>query len=164
MSRPHDARLLLAKEIAGNVADPEIPVLTLDDLGVIRDVVVGDKGVEVTITPTYSGCPAMRMIELDIETALAKAGFDPVSIKTVLAPAWTTDWMSEAGRAKLKDYGIAPPARHSGRRALFGDDKVCCPQCGADRTEEISAFGSTACKSLRRCQVCREPFDYFKCH
>jgi ring-1,2-phenylacetyl-CoA epoxidase subunit PaaD len=164
VSRPQETRLILARQVAGNVADPEIPVLTLDDLGVIRDVALGDNGVEVTITPTYSGCPAMRIIELDIETALVKAGFDMVSVKTVLSPAWTTDWMTEAGRGKLKDYGVAPPASNTGRRALFGDDKVCCPQCGSEQTEEISAFGSTACKSLRRCMVCREPFDYFKCH
>jgi ring-1,2-phenylacetyl-CoA epoxidase subunit PaaD len=149
---------------AAEVVDPEIPVLTIADLGVLRGVDVRDGHVEVTITPTYSGCPAMNMIALEIEVALAKAGIAGASIRTVLSPAWTTDWMTADGRRKLKDYGIAPPAQGGGRRALFGEEVVACPHCGSNDTRLISEFGSTACKALWRCQACREPFDYFKCH
>ena len=149
---------------AAAVVDPEIPVLTIADLGVLRDVRVGADGtVEVSITPTYSGCPAMTVIALEVELALARAGFDKARVTAVLSPAWTTDWMSEEGRRKLAEYGIAPPARRAGRRALFGIETVACPRCGSEDTEEISAFGSTACKALRRCRSCREPFDHFKC-
>jgi len=153
-----------AWDAAATVCDPEIPVLSIADLGVLRDVSVHDGRVEVAITPTYSGCPAMNMIALEIELALARAGIDGATVTTVLAPAWTTDWMSEAGRAKLKDYGIAPPVAASGRRALFGALEVACPQCGSTNTEQLSEFGSTSCKALWRCKACREPFDYFKCH
>ncbi|XUM20117.1 1,2-phenylacetyl-CoA epoxidase subunit PaaD [Bradyrhizobium oligotrophicum S58] len=153
-----------AWEAAASVADPEIPVLTIDDLGVLREVeVVGDR-VEVAITPTYSGCPAMNMIALEIELALERAGFREASVRTVLSPAWTTDWMSEEGRRKLLEYGIAPPQPASGRRALFGVAEVTCPQCGSVDTEQLAEFGSTSCKALWRCRSCREPFDYFKCH
>ena len=163
---PLDAETLRSAvwNVAGAVADPEIPVLTIADLGVLRDVRVIDKRVEVTITPTYSGCPAMNMIALEVELAVVKAGLGPVAVKTVLSPAWTTDWMSEDGRRKLREYGIAPPARGAGRRALFDIEKVACPNCSSPDTGEIAAFGSTACKSLWRCNACREPFDYFKCH
>ena len=150
--------------VAATVVDPEIPVLSISDLGVLREVRVTATGVEVAITPTYSGCPAMNMITLEIETALAKAGIAPVTVKTILSPAWTTDWMTQEGRDKLRAYGIAPPAKGGGRRALFGEDTVACPQCGSTKTSEIAAFGSTSCKSLWRCDACREPFDYFKCH
>ncbi|ABD08333.1 Phenylacetate-CoA oxygenase, PaaJ subunit [Rhodopseudomonas palustris HaA2] len=153
-----------AWDAAATVVDPEIPVLTIADLGVLRDISVNDGRVEVTITPTYSGCPAMNMITLEIETALARAGIGDASVRTVLAPAWTTDWMSAEGRAKLKDYGIAPPQAATGRRALFGALEIACPQCGSIDTEQLSEFGSTSCKALWRCKVCREPFDYFKCH
>ncbi|MFT4276226.1 MAG: phenylacetate-CoA oxygenase subunit PaaJ [Rhodopseudomonas sp.] len=153
-----------AWDAAATVCDPEIPVLSIADLGVLREVRVEQGRVEVAITPTYSGCPAMNMIALEIETALARAGIVDARVKTVLAPAWTTDWMSEAGRAKLKDYGIAPPQATSSRRALFGDLEVACPQCGSLETEQLSEFGSTSCKALWRCKSCREPFDYFKCH
>jgi ring-1,2-phenylacetyl-CoA epoxidase subunit PaaD len=149
---------------AAQVADPEIPVLTIADLGVLRDIAVVDGQVEVTITPTYSGCPAMNMIALEIELALAREGIAKPVVTTVLSPAWTTDWMSDEGRRKLKDYGIAPPQRGGGRRALFGEQQVACPQCGAIDTEVLSEFGSTSCKALWRCKSCREPFDYFKCH
>ncbi|MGL4637726.1 MAG: 1,2-phenylacetyl-CoA epoxidase subunit PaaD [Beijerinckiaceae bacterium] len=161
---PPDALAAVRKAVS-SVCDPEIPVLTLDDLGVIRSVTQADDGnIEVTITPTYSGCPAMKTMELDLMVALAAAGYPDARIITVLSPAWTTDWMSEAGRRKLLDYGIAPPAAKASRRALFGDaPQVSCPQCGSDKTTEISAFGSTACKSLWRCEACREPFDAFKC-
>ena len=147
-----------------SVVDPEIPVLTIADLGVLREVTVRDGDVEVAITPTYSGCPAMNMIALEIELALEREGFRRPKIRTVLSPAWTTDWMSEDGRRKLREYGIAPPLPSSSRRALFGVQEVACPQCGSKDTERISEFGSTSCKALWRCKSCREPFDYFKCH
>jgi ring-1,2-phenylacetyl-CoA epoxidase subunit PaaD len=149
---------------AAQVVDPEIPVLTIADLGVLRDVTVTDDGVEVAITPTYSGCPAMNMITLEIELALEREGIRNPKVRTVLSPAWTTDWMTEQGREKLKNYGIAPPVAGSGRRALFGEQEVACPQCGSLDTEVLSEFGSTSCKALWRCRSCREPFDYFKCH
>jgi ring-1,2-phenylacetyl-CoA epoxidase subunit PaaD len=149
---------------AAAVLDPEVPVLTIEDLGVLRDVQVAEDGaVEVSITPTYSGCPAMNVIALEVELALANAGLAGARVKTVLSPAWTTDWMSEAGRRKLADYGIAPPGKAGGRRALFAIDEIACPRCGSGDTEQIAEFGSTACKALWRCKCCREPFDYFKC-
>lgn len=154
----------LAWAAAAQVVDPEIPVLTIADLGVLRDVTVNEGQVEVAITPTYSGCPAMNMIALEIEMALEREGIRNSKITTVLSPAWTTDWMSDEGRRKLKDYGIAPPVAGGGRRALFGEQQVACPQCGSNATEVLSEFGSTSCKALWRCTTCREPFDYFKCH
>ena len=153
-----------AWDAASQVVDPEIPVLTIADLGVLREVEVHDGRVEVAITPTYSGCPAMNMIALEIEVALERAGFRGSKVRTVLSPAWTTDWMSEEGRRKLRASGIAPPQASSSRRALFGEQSVACPQCGSDKTELLSEFGSTSCKALWRCKSCREPFDYFKCH
>jgi ring-1,2-phenylacetyl-CoA epoxidase subunit PaaD len=153
-----------AWQVAASVVDPEIPVLTIADLGVLREVAVNDGSVEVTITPTYSGCPAMNMITLEIELALEREGFHDSKVRTVLSPAWTTDWMSEDGHRKLREYGIAPPQAASSRRALFGVDQVACPQCGSENTEVLSEFGSTSCKALWRCKNCREPFDYFKCH
>lgn len=154
-----------AWEAAARVCDPEIPVLTIEDLGVLRDVQLDEGGAAVvTITPTYSGCPAMLVMEADILGAMRDAGFDDVTVKTVLSPAWTTDWLSDAGRKKLRDYGIAPPVRtSSSRQALFGKDSVDCPQCGSSNTERVSEFGSTSCKALYRCLTCAEPFDYFKC-
>ncbi|MDB5547048.1 MAG: paaJ [Tardiphaga sp.] len=149
---------------AASVVDPEIPVLTIADLGVLRDVTVHDGRVEVAITPTYSGCPAMNMIALEIELALARDGINGATIKTILSPAWTTDWMSDEGRRKLRDYGVAPPQAGGSRRALFGVEVVACPQCGSNETQVLSEFGSTSCKALWRCNACREPFDYFKCH
>ncbi|WP_282605262.1 1,2-phenylacetyl-CoA epoxidase subunit PaaD [Pelagibius sp. Alg239-R121] len=150
---------------AASVCDPEIPVLTLQDLGVLRDLQLDRDGkVLVTITPTYSGCPAMLVMETEILKALREAGFEKVKVETVLSPAWTTDWLSEAGREKLRSYGIAPPVRaSSSRQALFGKDSVDCPQCGSSDTERVSEFGSTSCKALYRCCSCAEPFDYFKC-
>ena len=147
-------------ELLGSVVDPEIPVLTLQDLGVLRDISVTDGGVKVTITPTYAGCPAMETMRADIEATLSDAGYQQVTVQQSLSPAWTTDWMSENGRKKLRAYGIAPPAnttcgQHAGR--------IECPQCGSDDVKRISEFGSTACKALYQCQDCREPFDYFKC-
>jgi ring-1,2-phenylacetyl-CoA epoxidase subunit PaaD len=145
------------------VTDPEIPVLTIADLGILRDVSVDGDTVNVTITPTYSGCPAMNMIRLDIEAALARAGVK-ARVQTRLSPAWTTDWLSDAARRKLTAFGIAPPEHAASRRALFGETHPVCPRCGSADTELISEFGSTACKSLHRCRACREPFDAFKCH
>jgi len=153
-----------AFQAASEVCDPEIPVLTIVDLGVLRDVSVHDGRVEVAITPTYSGCPAMSMIQLEIEMALEKAGIPGGRVRTVLSPAWTTDWMTDEGRRKLQEYGVAPPKRGGGRRALFGTEEVTCPNCGSADTRVLSEFGSTSCKALWRCQACREPFDYFKCH
>ena len=159
----HDLRQL-AWNAAAQVVDPEIPVLTIADLGVLRDVTINAGQVEVAITPTYSGCPAMNMIALEIKLALEREDIRNSTVTTVLSPAWTTDWMSDEGRQKLKDYGITPPMAGSGRRALFGEQKAACPQCGSLATEVLSEFGSTSCKALWRCTSCREPFDYFKCH
>ena len=149
------------------VCDPEIPVLTVRDRGIIRNVLHHDDGtVEVVITPTYSGCPAMHTIEINLRAALQEAGFDKVKITTVLSPAWTTDWLSAEGRRKLTEFGIAPPAEASmDKKALTGEQRALeCPFCHSTRTEMLSQFGSTACKSLFRCLDCLEPFDYFKCH
>jgi ring-1,2-phenylacetyl-CoA epoxidase subunit PaaD len=152
-----------ALELLNDVTDPEIPVLTIADLGILRDVTTQGDQVQVTITPTYSGCPAMNMIALEIETTLARAGIK-AHIVTRLSPAWTTDWLSDAAREKLAAFGIAPPENNSSRRALFGEAHPACPLCGSEDTAQISEFGSTACKSLHRCRTCREPFDAFKCH
>jgi len=152
-----------AWDAAATVVDPEIPVLTIADLGVLRAVTVSAAGVEVAITPTYSGCPAMGVIGLEIELALSRAGIAPARVVTVMAPAWTTDGLSEDGRRKLLEYGIAPPPR-GGRRALFGEEHVACPRCAVTDTERLAEFGSTSCKALWRCLGCGEPFDVFKCH
>ena len=153
-----------AWQAAAAVVDPEIPVLTIADLGILRSVELDGDGVAVArLTPTYSGCPAVLAIELAVEAALREAGFAP-RIERVLSPAWSTDWISADGREKLRAFGIAPPVEASGSvRALFGETEVACPHCGADDTERVSEFGSTACKALYRCRACREPFDYFKC-
>ncbi len=148
-------------EILQTVADPEVPVLTILDLGIVRDVKIDDEVVEVIITPTYTGCPAMDMISMDIKLKLLENGFKKFKITSVLSPAWTTDWMSEVGKKKLKEYGIAPP--HS-RADDTTDPIIECPQCNSTNTKLISQFGSTACKALYQCQDCKEPFDYFKCH
>ena len=151
-------------DLLATVHDPEIPVLSVLDLGIVRDVKTDGGRLEVVITPTYSGCPAMNTIKTDIENALAEAGYDNAVITTVLAPAWTTDWLSDEGRKKLKAYGIAPPTGTSAnKRALFSTVDVRCPRCGSKETECVSEFGSTPCKSLYRCTICAEPFDYFKC-
>ena len=136
------------------VPDPEIPVLSILDLGIVRDVSVDD-GVTVSLTPTYSGCPATEFIESSVLEALENQGLESIEIKRVLSPPWTTDWISDAGRKKLHDYGIAPPVQ--------SNQSVACPQCASLRTERISEFGSTPCKAAWRCRECLEPFDYFKC-
>ena len=152
-------------QILESVPDPEIPVLTIEDLGIIRDVRIEKDNVIVVITPTYSGCPAMDMIEVNIKAALQEAGISNVSVETVLTPAWTTDWISEDGKRKLREYGIAPPQGSADKRLISGDfDDIPCPHCGSKNTEMVSQFGSTPCKSLFRCKDCLEPFDYFKCH
>ena len=152
-----------AWEAASAVPDPEVPCVTVADLGILRDVAIVDGVAVAKVTPTYSGCPATLAIELAIETALVEAGFE-ARIERVLSPAWTTDWISAEGREKLRAYGIAPPEEASGSKlALFGEVTVHCPRCNSAATEKISEFGSTACKAQYRCTACREPFDYFKC-
>jgi ring-1,2-phenylacetyl-CoA epoxidase subunit PaaD len=142
------------------VRDPELPVVSIVELGIAREVAICNDAVEVTITPTYSGCPAMAHIAAEIQATLAAHGFSEVTVRTALAPPWTSDWLSESGRRKLKDYGIAPPGPASSAQARQW--RVKCPHCGSLATETISEFGSTACKALYRCRDCREPFDYFK--
>ena len=158
-------RTALARSIAASVTDPEVPVLTIADLGVLRDVAVAGDRVTVTITPTYSGCPAVDAIRDDLVLALSAAGFAEVDVRTTLSPAWTTDWMSDEGKRKLEAYGIAPP---TGRAAVRGPIPVRlsirCPQCGSLDTREVSRFGSTSCKALYECRACLEPFDHFKAH
>jgi ring-1,2-phenylacetyl-CoA epoxidase subunit PaaD len=152
-----------ARAVAGSVPDPEIPVLTIEDLGILRDVAVDDRGrVHVQITPTYSGCPAMDAIRADVVEALENEGYADVTVELVLSPAWTTDWMSEEGRRKLEEYGIAPPVPQPDDGPVSLSLTLRCPQCGSPDTRELSRFGSTACKSLWVCNACREPFDHFK--
>lgn len=153
-------------KILEEVNDPEVPVLSVIDLGIVRDVVFNGNQFEVIITPTYSGCPAMDVISMNIRLKLMEYGMKDVRVKQVLSPAWTTDWMSEAGKEKLKAFGIAPPnpKQQVCSTALFADESVQCPHCNSFHTTRISEFGSTACKSLYRCENCKEPFDYFKCH
>jgi ring-1,2-phenylacetyl-CoA epoxidase subunit PaaD len=160
--RRYASRNGAARAVVAGVLDPEVPVLTIDDLGILRDVTVDADGrVEVTITPTYSGCPAMEAITDDVTAALASHSFHDVTVRLVLAPAWTTDWISEAGRQKLLEFGIAPPQPRDGRAVLVALSPRC-PQCGSSDTRELSRFGSTACKALWVCSSCREPFDHFK--
>lgn len=142
------------------VTDPEVPVLSVVDLGIVRDVKIINQEIIVTITPTYSGCPAMNTIEEDIKNCLKIVA--PVKVHTLLSPAWTTDWMSEAGKQKLKEYGIAPPVE--GGTGMFQQPQVSCPRCESQNTKMLAQFGSTACKAMYQCQDCFEPFDYFKCH
>jgi ring-1,2-phenylacetyl-CoA epoxidase subunit PaaD len=149
--------------ILSAVKDPEIPVLTISDLGILRAVECSGDSIRIQITPTYSGCPAMEIIQEDIRSALARHGLKNVEIKQVLSPAWTSEWMSETGKQKLREYGIAAPASHA--CFLSGEDQPeSCPLCFSKNIEMISRFGSTACKAFYRCLDCREPFDYFKCH
>jgi len=158
--------------ILEQVADPEIPVLSIVDLGIVREVKIsnspippkGGGGALITITPTYSGCPAMDMIAMQIRIALLQNGYRNIEITTVLSPAWTTDWMTDKGKEKLRAYGIAPPVGKSFDSKYIEDIKVECPQCHSKNTHLISQFGSTSCKALFQCNDCKEPFDYFKCH
>ncbi len=159
-----DDLLEKAWRVAATVVDPEIPVLTIEDLGILRKVAYGPEGkVQVELSPTYTGCPAVLAIEMATEAALREAGIE-AEIKRVISPAWTTDWISEEGRRKLREFGIAPPAKSSSSKlAMFGEIEVACPKCVSAQTTRISEFGSTACKALYRCENCSEPFDYFKC-
>ena len=154
-------------KILGEVTDPEVPVLTILDLGIVREVKIDNEGIEIIITPTYSGCPAMDAITIDIRLKIAEAGFNKVKITSILSPAWTTDWMSESGKQKLKAYGIAPPTikQQVCNQELFAaNEAIQCPHCDSYNTRRISEFGSTACKALYQCDNCKEPFDHFKCH
>jgi ring-1,2-phenylacetyl-CoA epoxidase subunit PaaD len=154
-------------QILNNVNDPEVPALSVLDLGIVRDVKINEEGIQVVITPTYSGCPAIDMIATNIKMELLANGFHNIKVISILSPAWTTDWMSEEGKRKLKEYGIAPPnpRQQVCRDELFASDEaVQCPHCNSYHTHRISEFGSTACKSLHQCDDCKEPFDYFKCH
>lgn len=153
--------------ILETVTDPEVPVLTIIDLGIVREVRINDGETEIIITPTYTGCPAMDMIAMNIRLALAEQGYKKIKISSVLSPAWTTEWMSESGKEKLKAYGIAPPNPKlvDCDTKLFAEQEaIQCPLCNSYHTKLISQFGSTACKALYQCVDCREPFDYFKCH
>lgn len=155
-------------QLLETVVDPEVPALSVVDLGLIRSVELHDEqSVKITVTPTYTGCPATDVINMDIRMALMEAGFKNIDVQTVLHPAWTTEWMTETGRQKLKAYGIAPPNPQQivcSIDAFQQDEAVQCPHCNSYHTTVISRFGSTACKALYRCEDCREPFDYFKCH
>ena len=146
-------------EILGAVPDPEIPCVSVVDLGIVREV----RDDTVVITPTYTGCPATLPSQTAIRAALDRAGFAQMRIETALSPPWTTDWISDEGREKLRAYGIAPPQKGADRHSVR-DEQAECPRCGSRQTEEISRFGSTPCKALHRCLACREPFDRFKCH
>lgn len=171
-----DARHVTREQVwawLDEVSDPEIPVISVVDLGIVRAVAFEDDTCVVTITPTYSGCPAMQVIAEDVEQALRARGLARLRVDTRLTPAWTTDWMSEAGKAALKGYGIAPPVQQvldiSGlsrgvKRHAIQQPEVACPHCGSMHTQLTSQFGSTPCKALYKCLDCREPFDYFKCH
>jgi ring-1,2-phenylacetyl-CoA epoxidase subunit PaaD len=152
-----------AWQAAASVLDPEVPCVTIADLGILRSVEFEGDVAVAKVTPTYSGCPAVLAIELSVEAALREAGFD-ARVERVISPAWTTDWITADGREKLRAFGIAPPEKASNSiRALFGEAVVHCPKCGSENTSRVSEFGSTACKALYRCNSCREPFDYFKC-
>lgn len=150
----------------GEIADPEVPVLSILDLGIVRNVtIIDDDSVLIKITPTYSGCPAMDLISMQIRMQLMSYGIKNVQVELILYPAWTTDWMTEEGKRKLKEYGIAPPYRKAEKSLdLFEEDHVPCPKCNATHTEMISKFGATSCKAMYRCLDCLEPFEHFKCH
>ena len=149
------------------INDPEVPVLSIIDLGIVRDVKMNDEELEVIITPTYTGCPAMDMITATIKIQLATLGFKKIKVTQALSPVWTTEWMSEEGKRKLREYGIAPPNPRQqvcDQKLFAAAEAVQCPQCNSYHTHRISEFGSTACKALYQCDDCKEPFDYFKCH
>lgn len=147
------------------IPDPEIPVISIVELGVIRDVVIDSKNIEIVITPTYSGCPAMKQMEDDIRKKLIGVGFESIKITTVYSPAWTTDWLSEAAKEKLRKYGIAPPEESTTDKSFLSNKpkNISCPRCKSKNTTMVSQFGSTACKALYKCNDCLEAFDYFKC-
>ena len=160
-------------ELLGNINDPEVPVLSILDLGIVRKVEMeeadesGERGVAITITPTYSGCPAMDVIQMRIRMDLLVNGYKRITLKQALKPVWTTDWMTESGKEKLKAYGIAPPSpvpQVCHQELFAANEAIQCPHCNSYHTQRVSEFGSTACKSLYQCHDCLEPFDYFKCH
>jgi ring-1,2-phenylacetyl-CoA epoxidase subunit PaaD len=160
-ARPNAAALW---SVLDEIPDPEIPVISIVELGIVRDARVDESGVEVDVAPTYSGCPATEVIENTVRETLEGRGYDPVRVRRVLSPAWTTDFISDRGRQKLLDYGIAPPAGRAGKRSVFAEDKpAACPRCGSTETTRVSEFGSTPCKASWRCDRCFEPFEYFKC-
>lgn len=167
--RPVNEQDAAVWDIAARVPDPEIPVISIADLGILRDAkLVGDEAI-VTITPTYSGCPAMDHITADVTDALKASGFDQVTVDLVLQPAWTTDWMTEEGRENLREYGIAPPTGKAAKSGpipltLAAPAPIPCPRCGSKNTSKLAQFGSTSCKALYSCRDCFEPFDYFKVH
>lgn len=146
-----------------HIPDPEIPVVSVVDLGIVRKVTVGEDAVEVEVAPTYSGCPATEVIEDSIVSGLKERGIDTVAVKRVLTPPWTTDWISRSGRDKLRAYGIAPPGESASKRELLRKSTLACPRCGSEKTTIVSEFGSTACKAACKCDECLEPFEYFKC-
>jgi ring-1,2-phenylacetyl-CoA epoxidase subunit PaaD len=146
------------------VSDPEIPVLSVVDLGIVRDAIFENQTWIITITPTYSGCPAMQVMETDIKSKLKEKGIEDVQVRTILSPSWTTDWLSDKGKIKLHEYGIAPPENEIDKSVLFAEPTIVpCPKCNSRDTRMISQFGSTACKAQYQCNECKEPFDYFKC-
>lgn len=154
-------------KILSTIPDPEVPVISIVDLGIVRDIKITSNEVEIIITPTYTGCPAMDMISTSIKAVLENEGFSKVKVTSVLSPAWTTDWMSEEGKQKLMAYGIAPPNKKQivcTTDLFIQDEAVACPRCSSYNTILVSRFGSTACKALYKCNDCKEPFDYFKCH
>jgi ring-1,2-phenylacetyl-CoA epoxidase subunit PaaD len=154
-------------KILETVCDPEVPVLSILDLGIVRAVNINGDKIEIVITPTYSGCPAMDAINIDTRLKLLEHGYKNITITSVLSPAWTTDWMTESGKEKLKAYGIAPPnpiQNVCDTKLFAASEAIQCPLCNSYHTKLISQFGSTPCKALYQCQDCREPFDYFKCH
>ncbi len=170
-ARPSQAaRVQAAWDVLANVLDPEVPAVSVRDLGIVREVIAHDHGLEIVLTPTYSGCPATEVIEHDVLTAIACADLGPAWVTLRRAPAWTTDWITSEGRRKLTEYGIAPPApvragevqavRFFGRQP--NGQRLMCPRCGSRDTECLSAFGTTACKALYRCRACQEPFEHFK--
>jgi ring-1,2-phenylacetyl-CoA epoxidase subunit PaaD len=152
--------------ILESVCDPEIPVLSVIDMGIIHEATIHDGYVYLVITPTYTGCPAMDMITVNLKSAMQDAGYNNVKVNLVLSPAWTTDDMTAIAKVKLRKYGIAPPVEKTYDKSFLLDEEriVPCPQCGSANTELVSLFGSTACKSMYKCLECKEPFDYFKCH
>ena len=150
--------------LLSEIPDPEIPVITISELGILRSVEMENDKVVVTITPTYSGCPAMKMIEDEIKKSLKENGIENVSVKMVYTPAWTTDWMNDEAKEKLRKYGISPPGKLNKLNSISGDSAVSCPRCGSKDVKLVSHFGSTACKAIYTCNNCREPFDQFKCH
>ncbi len=164
-STPTEA-IARAWAVLAEVPDPEVPVISVVDLGIIRKVSFGESGIlQVNVTPTYSGCPAIEAININVLAALQEAGYSNVKVNSVISPAWSTDDITPAGRAKLLAYGIAPPNGSASKASLTGNDKPrACPQCASTDTELLSQFGSTACKALYKCNACLEPFDYFKCH